>query len=117
MEIRLETLIQVLKIVASVSIFFVWFIRYDNIKKEFIDYGMPDWFRDLVGIFKISFAFMIHSANKQIVLIGAVGISFLMFGAVLTHLRMKSSFRKYIASVIMLIISFLLFISIYSNPI
>ena len=28
-------LVEALKIVVTVAIFFVWFIRYDNIRKEF----------------------------------------------------------------------------------
>ena len=31
----ISNFIEALKIIATVSIFFVWFIRYDNIKKEF----------------------------------------------------------------------------------
>ena len=42
-------LFEVLKIVASCAILFVWFVRYDNIKKEFREYGFPSWFRDIVG--------------------------------------------------------------------
>ena len=54
-------LVEALKIVVTVAIFFVWFIRYDNIRKEFELYGFPTWFRDLVGILKISFI-MLHSS-------------------------------------------------------
>ena len=104
---------EVLKIVASCSIIFVWFVRYDNIKKEFREYGLPSWFRDIVGILKISFSLMIHSSNKDIVFIGSLGILVLMFGAVTTHIRMKNNFRKYIASVAMLTItSFILLFTI-----
>ena len=51
-----ENSIEALKIIVTVSILFVWFIRYDNIKKEFIEYGYATWFRDLIGILKISFS-------------------------------------------------------------
>ena len=77
----------------------------DNIKKEFLDYGYPTWFRDLVGVLKISFCVMIHSSSIDVVVIGSIGISILMIGAVITHLKMKSTFRKYIASVAMLAIA------------
>ncbi|MAZ68343.1 MAG: hypothetical protein CMG49_03070 [Candidatus Marinimicrobia bacterium] len=111
----LETnvLLDALKIVVTSAIFFVWFIRYDNIKKEFKEYNLPTWFRDIVGILKISFSLMIHSSNKDIVFIGSLGILVLMFGAVTTHIRMKNNFRKYIASVAMLTItSFILLFTI-----
>tara|TARA_Y100001935_G_C17224380_1_gene466991 strand:- start:637 stop:975 length:339 start_codon:yes stop_codon:yes gene_type:complete len=111
--LEISVLLDAFKIIVTSAIFFVWFIRYDNIKKEFEEYNLPTWFRDLVGILKISFSLMIHSNNKDIVLIGSLGILALMFGAVITHIRMKNNFRKYIASVAMLTItSFILLSSI-----
>ena len=104
----IETLIEALKIIVSVSMFFVWFVRYDNIKKEFSTYQLPSWLRDVVGILKISFCIMIHSNDSNIIVIGAVGILVLMLGAVGTHIRMKSRFNQYIASVVMLSISVLI---------
>jgi len=98
-------IIEALKIIITVSVFFVWFVRYENIKKEFERYGYHKWFRDLVGILKISFSIMIHSPENSIVTIGSAGISILMIGAFLTHMRMKNSFREYIASLVMLSIS------------
>ena len=113
MENYLDNLVDALKIISSVAIFFVWVVRYDNIKKEFLEYNLPSWVRDLVGILKISFAAMLHFSNKEIVTIGAFGICILMCAAVITHLRLKSEFRRYIASVAMLSIScFILFYTI-----
>ena len=105
MEFNLDNIAEALKIISSVAIFFVWVVRYDNIKKEFVEYNLPSWVRDLVGILKLSFAVMLQFSNEEIVKIGALGISVLMFGAVATHLRLKSNFRRYIASVAMLSIS------------
>ena len=104
----ISVLLNALKIVATSAIFFVWFIRYENIKKEFKEYNLPSWFRDVVGILKISFCIMIHASDKDIVLIGSMGILVLMIGAVITHIRMKNNFRKYIASVTMLTITSLI---------
>ena len=101
----IENFIEALKIIVTVAILFVWFIRYNNIKKEFIEYGYATWFRDLIGILKISFSLMLHSNDNQVVLIGSLGIATLMSGAVITHFRVKSKFRKYIASVTMFIMT------------
>ena len=103
-SINEQSIIETAKIIATVAILFVWLVRYDNIKKEFLEYNYPSWFRDFVGILKISFIIMLHSNHNQVVLIGAFGIFILMSGAVLTHIKAKSTFRKYIASVSMLII-------------
>lgn len=113
--ITIDNFIEVLKIIATVSIFFIWFIRYDNIKKEFREYKFPRWFRDVVGILKISFCIMLHSNSNEIVMTGSLGILILMLGAVITHIRMKNTFRKYIASVTMFLISsIILYFSIQS---
>ena len=48
-----DTLLEILKIIATCSIIFVWFVRYKNIKIEFQKYGFPTWFRDFIGILKI----------------------------------------------------------------
>ena len=110
MDSYLVNIVQALKVISSVAIFFVWVVRYDNIKKEFVEYNLPSWVRDIVGILKLSFATMLQSSNEGVVKIGALGISVLMLGAVVTHLRLKSNFRRYIASVAMLSISiFILF--------
>ena len=103
-------MVEVFKIIVTSATFFVWFVRYDNIKKEFKDYNFPTWLRDLVGILEISFSLMIHSINKDIVIVGSLGIFTLMTGAVLTHFRMKDRFTKYLASTAMLTIACLIFL-------
>jgi hypothetical protein len=108
MSFTLTNIIEVLKILSGIAIFFVWVVRYDNIKREFKEYKLPTWLRDTVGILKISFAAMLQFTNIEIVRIGALGITILMLGAIFTHIRLKSNFRKYIASVLMLTISSLI---------
>ena len=112
MDSYLVNIVEAFKIISSVAIFFVWVVRYDNIKKEFVEYNLPTWIRDLVGILKLSFATMLQFSNEEVVKIGALGISVLMLGAVVTHLRLKSNFRRYIASVAMLSISVFILLQI-----
>ena len=112
MDSYLINIVEALKIISSVAIFFVWVVRYDNIKKEFVEYNLPTWVRDIVGILKLSFATMLQFSNEEVVKIGALGISVLMLGAVVTHLRLKSNFRRYIASVAMLSISVFILLQI-----
>tara|TARA_Y100000813_G_C24016142_1_gene282881 strand:+ start:367 stop:711 length:345 start_codon:yes stop_codon:yes gene_type:complete len=105
MTVSLDILIELIKIVSSIAIFFVWVVRYENIRKEFDDYNLPTWLRDLTGILKLSFAWMLHSSDQRIVVAGSSGITLLMLAAVVTHVRLKSTFRRYIASVTMLLLS------------
>ena len=110
MHIPSDILIDALKIIAGVAVFFVWVVRYDNIKKEFIDYGLPNWLRDLVGILKISFAIMLQFQNIALIIIGSVGIVLLMSGAVVTHIKIKSNFRNILPSITMLVIGLLILV-------
>ena len=112
MLISLSSLVGALKVIAGVAIFFVWVVRYENIKKEFEKYGFPTWFRDLVGILKISFVVLIQFPNAQYVQMGSGGITLLMIGAVITHFRVKNPFREYIPSIVMLLISLIILISV-----
>ena len=82
-------IVEALKIVVVAAVFFVWVVRYENIRKEFKDYNLPNWFRDLVGILKISFALMLHSNNSDVIIIGSLGITILMLGAVGVHKNEK----------------------------
>ena len=52
-------LVEILQIITATSILFVWIVRYENIIKEFQQYQLPVWLRDLVGILKISLAIML----------------------------------------------------------
>jgi hypothetical protein len=102
------SLLSVFKIIVVSSIFFVWVVRYDNIIKEFKEYSLPDWLRDLVGILKLSFAFMIMNGDVTVVAIGAVGIATLMLAAQVMHIRVSNSFSKMLPSLCLLL--FCLFI-------
>ena len=104
-----NNLVEMFKIIVLVSILFVWVIRYENIVREFVAYGYPEWLRDLVGIFKISFAVMLMSQTTQVVQVGAVGIALLMTGALGTHVKSKSPVHKMFPSFGLLCASVLIY--------
>ncbi len=90
MNISLELALELVSILVFGSIIFVWGIRYNNIKDEFKHFNLPNWLRDLVGIFKFSFAIMLLNDDFEIIRLGALGIGILMVAALLTHIRLKS---------------------------
>ena len=99
----IETITTVIKTVISTALFFVWVVRYENIITEFRrDYNYPDWLRDVTGIIKLSCAVMLVSANPELNNLGLKGIIFLMCFAILTHIRVKSAFRKVLPSIALL---------------
>ena len=98
-------LMSVLKIIVATSIFFVWVVRYDNIVKEFQEFGLPNELRDIVGISKLSFAVMLMNSNSGVVALGASGITVLMLAAQGTHLKCKTVMNKRLPSFILLLIT------------
>lgn len=104
-----STLSQLIKILISSSVLFVWVVRYQNIVEEFKQFRYPGWLRDLVGILKISFVFLILSSDLALVKIGAIGIATLMVAALITHLRVSNPFSKMLPSLTLLILSLITF--------
>ena len=98
MTITMPLALEILSILVFGSIIFVWGIRYNNIKDEFKHFKLPNWLRDLVGIFKFSFAIMLFNENLEVVRLGALGIAVLMIAALLTHVRLKSDASRMLPS-------------------
>ena len=92
--ISMFSVIYAIKTFVAASIFFVWVVRYREIIEEFKFYELPSWLRDLVGILKLSFAFMLFSNDKYVTILGSSGIIFLMAAAIYTHVRVKNPFHK-----------------------
>tara|TARA_Y100000768_G_scaffold274799_1_gene210476 strand:- start:296 stop:649 length:354 start_codon:yes stop_codon:yes gene_type:complete len=110
MTFNIDVAVEALKIIAAVSVYFVWVVRYENIKKEFKSYRLPKMFRDFIGILKISFTVMLQFENNNLIILGSLGIVVLMLGAVATHLRMKNPARDMLPAITMLSISFIIFL-------
>ncbi len=107
----METIVLGLKIVIAAAIFFVWVIRYDNIIKEFQEYGLPDWLRDLTGILKLAFSWMLlfGQSNKELTLLGSLGIAFLMACAQAVHWRSNTQPFRRLPSLVLCTFSLIVF--------
>ncbi|GAC1514542.1 MAG: hypothetical protein NVS1B4_02440 [Gemmatimonadaceae bacterium] len=103
----MHTLAISLQALVAASIFFVWVVRYDNVKQEFKYFGLPDWMRDLVGIAKLTLSLMllIGIDREPFALIGSIGVALLMASAVATHLRVKNPFAKLLPSLTLFVLS------------
>ncbi len=93
-----------LQALVAASIFFVWVVRYNNIVEEFKGYRLPESLRDIVGIFKLTFALLllIGIVRPLFAVIGGAGIAILMTAAVVTHLRVKSKLGKMLPALALL---------------
>ncbi len=107
----MNTVSLAMKIIIATSIFFVWVVRYDNIVKEFKEFGLPDWLRDLTGILKMSFAAMLLFGHQDIYLTitGSLGIAGLMICAQFTHVRSGTAFYRKLPSLVLLTFSLIIF--------
>ena len=110
--ISIFSFIYAIKAFVAASIFFVWVVRYREIIEEFKFYELPSWLRDLVGIFKLSFAIMLFSDDIYVTILGASGIMFLMAAAIYTHVRVKNPFHKMLPALGLLVLN--LFITFYT---
>ncbi len=104
-----STVSQLIKILISSSVLFVWVVRYQNIVEEFKQFRYPGWLRDLVGILKITFVILILSSDLVLVQIGAIGIAVLMIAALVTHFRVGNPFAKMLPSLSLLTLSLITF--------
>lgn len=95
------------QIVIALSVCFVWIVRFDNIVKEFKQYGISDLTRNLVGATKIALSTLLITGiwYGSLVLVPALLMAFLMVCAQIAHIRAKNPWFKFVPSFILLILS------------
>ena len=111
-------LINIINIIIAMGILNVWIIRYDletqwrggeakNLIEEFSTYGLPLWFMYFVGFAKISLAILLFLGIwiNEFSFLGSIGISVLMAGAVLMHIKVQDPLKKSIPAFLMLVLS------------
>ena len=111
-------LINIINIIITMGILNVWIIRYDletqwrgggskNLMEEFSTYGLPLWLMYFVGFAKISLAILLFLGIwiNEFSFLGSIGISVLMAGAVLMHIKVQDPLKKSIPAFLMLVLS------------
>lgn len=94
------------QIIISLSIGFVWIVRFNNIVIEFKQYGIPDLIRNLVGATKIVLSTLLITGiwYQSLVLIPAMLMACLMICAQIAHLKVKNPLIKFVPSFSLLIL-------------
>ena len=107
LKIEMNNLSNFAQIVIALSICFVWIVRFDNIVKEFKQYGISDLVRNLVGATKIALSTLLVAGiwYESLVLIPALVMAFLMVCAQVAHIKVKNPWPKFVPSFILLILS------------
>lgn len=97
-----ENIVEIIKALISVGLFYVWVVRYNNIVEEFKLYNLPDYLRDFVGILKLTCALLLQSSHIELVIFSNIVLIVLMLGAIMTHIRIKNSFKNMIPAIAMM---------------
>ena len=98
------------QIIVAASVAYVWIFRYENIVKEFKQYGIPDLFRNMVGAAKIALSTLLIVGvwYPALVLIPALLMAGLMLCAQAAHIKVKNPFIKFVPSALLLMLSLLI---------
>ena len=92
--------------IVALSIGYVWIFRFENIVKEFKQYGLNDLTRSIVGAAKIVLSTLLVAGiwYPGLVLISALLMAFLMVSAQYFHFKSGNPWYKHIPSFLLLIL-------------
>ena len=103
----MHTVVVLAQLVIALSVIIVWVFRFDNIVKEFKQYGLPDLVRTMVGAAKIALATLLVAGiwYPGLVLVPALLMAFLMLCAQVAHIKVRNPWHKYVPSLVLLLLS------------
>ncbi len=101
----MENLLCLAQLVVALSVAYVWIFRYDNVVKEFKQFGLNDLTRNFVGSTKIALATLLVAGiwYPLLVQIPSVLMGLFMIAAQYFHFKIKNPFSKHLPSLILLI--------------
>ena len=102
----MENLLCLAQLVVALSVAFVWIFRYDNVVKEFTQFGLNDLTRNFVGATKIALATLLVAGiwYPLLVQIPSVLMGLFMIAAQYFHFKIKNPFSKHLPSLILLLL-------------
>jgi hypothetical protein len=102
----MTTFYAVAQLVVAVSILFVWTFRFDNIVKEFQQYGLNELLRSIVGTSKIALSVLLIAGiwYPTLVLIPALLLAFFMIAAQYFHFKAGNPWQKRLPSFVLLVL-------------
>ncbi|MEP0985241.1 DoxX family protein [Ekhidna sp.] len=112
----------VLKLVIGLSILNVWLLRSkkstqyrggsaSNIKEEFQAYGLPSWFMVIIGTLKVALSILLIASiwYPSFETYAALGIAFLMAGAVTMHFKIGDPIKKAFPAALFMTLSLIIY--------
>lgn len=103
------------QLVIALSVGYVWIFRFDNIVKEFKQYGLSDLTRTIIGASKIVLATLLVTGIwfPTLVFVPALLMAFLMVCAQFFHFKVKNPWSKHLPSLLLLVAS--LFVALMAS--
>lgn len=102
----MENLLVIAILIVAVSIVIVWVFRFENIVKEFKDYGLSIFMRSAVGAAKIALATLLVAGiwYPSLIFVPALLMAFLMVSAQYFHFKVKNPLQKRLPSLFLLLL-------------
>lgn len=102
----MEYFLSAAQITLGLSVVYVWIFRYDNVVKEFKQFGLSDLTRNFVGASKIALATLLIAGiwYSSLVQIPSVLMGMFMLAAQYFHFKIKNPFIKRLPSLILLML-------------
>ena len=102
----MENLLCIAQLVVALSVAYVWIFRYDNVVKEFKQFGLNDLTRNFAGATKIALATLLVAGiwYPLLVQIPSVLMGLFMIAAQYFHFKIKNPFSKHLPSLILLML-------------
>jgi hypothetical protein len=102
----MENLLCLAQLVVALSVAYVWIFRYDNVVKEFKQFGLNDLTRNFIGATKIALATLLVAGiwYPLLVQIPSVLMGLFMIAAQYFHFKIKNPFSKHLPSLILLLL-------------
>lgn len=102
----MTTFILLAQIIVATSVAYVWIFRYENIIKEFKQFGLSDLTRSFIGAVKIALAtlIIIGIGYPELVPIPSALMGLLMIAAQYFHFKIKNPFIKHFPSLFLLVL-------------
>ena len=95
------------QLIVAISVLFVWIFRFENIVKEFKEYGLSDLTRNVVGASKISLSALLIAGifYPGLILFSSLFMAFFMLCAQMAHFKVRNPWAKFMPSLLFLILS------------
>lgn len=102
----MENFIKLIQLTIALSVAFVWIFRFDNVARDFRQFGLSDTVRSFVGASKIAISTLLVVGiwYPSFVLIPAAVMGLFMLAAQYFHYKIRNPFNKHLPSLVLLVL-------------